>query len=87
MLIGIVGWIILGMIAGFIASKLVKLRGDDPRLGVLLGGAGGLIGGWLYSLFTGNAVTPFNLMSLFIAAVASIAALVSWHTWRRNSAH
>jgi uncharacterized membrane protein YeaQ/YmgE (transglycosylase-associated protein family) len=84
MLLGIVGWIVLGIIVGFIASKFVKLRGDDPRIG--MGGIGGLIGGWLYSIFSGNAVTPFNLTSLIFAAVAAGIALVAWHGWRWKSA-
>ena len=87
MLIGIIGWVVLGLLAGFIGSKFFDLRGDDPRLGIALGGAGALIGGWLYSLFSGSSVTPFNLASLMFAAIAAIAAVVAWYTWRRGSAY
>jgi len=52
MLMGVAGWIVLGIIAGFIASKVVSLRGDDPKLGISLGAVGGLIGGWAYSLIS-----------------------------------
>jgi uncharacterized membrane protein YeaQ/YmgE (transglycosylase-associated protein family) len=60
MLMGVIGWVVLGTIAGFIASKIVSLRGDDPRMGIGLGALGGLIGGWLYSLISGSAVTSIQ---------------------------
>ncbi|MGD0389549.1 MAG: GlsB/YeaQ/YmgE family stress response membrane protein [Tepidisphaeraceae bacterium] len=83
MLLGVAGWIVLGLIAGFIASKLVNLRGDDPKMGIYLAAAGALIGGWLYSLFSGSAVTGFNAKSLMFAAIAAVVALAVWHGWRR----
>jgi uncharacterized membrane protein YeaQ/YmgE (transglycosylase-associated protein family) len=49
MLMGVLGWAFLGFIAGFIASKLVNLRGDEPQIGIILGAVGGVIGGWLFS--------------------------------------
>ena len=87
MLIGILGWVILGLLAGFIGSKSVNLRGDDPRLGIVLGGAGALVGGWLYSLFSGSEVTPFNRVSLLVAGIVAIAVVVAWHSWRQTASH
>ncbi|HEX4056079.1 MAG TPA: GlsB/YeaQ/YmgE family stress response membrane protein [Tepidisphaeraceae bacterium] len=86
MFLGVVGWIVLGLIAGFIASKVVDLRGDDPRTGLCVGAIGALVGGWLYSLFSGHAVTTFNPISLLFAAMASVVALLVWHGWRWKSA-
>jgi len=87
MLLGVVSWIVLGLIVGFIATNIVNLRGDDPRLGVGMGAIGAVIGGWLYSLISGNAVAISNLKTLLFAAIAAVVALVSWHSWRRwNSA-
>ncbi len=86
MLIGVVGWVVLGVIAGFIASKVVSLRGDDPKMGIGAGAIGGLIGGWLYSLISGSAVTPFNPKSLFFAAIVAAVALVAFHGWRWKTA-
>ncbi|HUB24365.1 MAG TPA: hypothetical protein VL992_02970 [Tepidisphaeraceae bacterium] len=82
MLIGIAGWIVLGLVVGFIAAKIVNLRGDDPRMGIIIGGVGGAIGGFLFSHYTHTDVTSFNLTSLFYAAVAAAGALAIWHTWR-----
>jgi uncharacterized membrane protein YeaQ/YmgE (transglycosylase-associated protein family) len=86
MLMGVIGWVVLGTIAGFIASKVVSLRGDDPRMGIGLGAIGGLIGGWLYSLISGSAVIPFNPRSLLFAAVVAVVALVVFHAWRWKAA-
>jgi len=87
MLIGVVGWIVLGIIAGFIASKVASLRGDDPKMGISLAAAGGFIGGWLYSLFSGSAVTAFNPRSLMFAALAAVVVLVGFHAWRWKAAN
>jgi len=86
MLIGVIGWVVLGTIAGFIASKMVSLRGDDPRMGIGMGAFGGLVGGWLYSLISGSAVSYFNLRSLLFAAIAAVIALVAFHGWRWKTA-
>jgi len=82
MLVGVVGWIVLGTLLGFIASKIISLRGDDPRMGIAASAVGALIGGWLYSLFSGASVTPFNPKSLLFAAIAAGFVLVAFHSWR-----
>jgi uncharacterized membrane protein YeaQ/YmgE (transglycosylase-associated protein family) len=86
MIVGITGWIVLGLIAGFIASKFVNLRGDDPGLGIGLGAVGAVIGGWLYTATSGVAVSYFNTLSLFFAGVGAAVSLVSWHLVRRRYA-
>jgi uncharacterized membrane protein YeaQ/YmgE (transglycosylase-associated protein family) len=82
MLMGVGGWIVLGIIIGFVATKVVSLRGDDPRMGIAASAVGALIGGWLYSLLSGTPVTSFNPKSLLFAAVAAVAVLVAFHSWR-----
>ena len=86
MLMGVAGWIILGIIAGFIASKVVSLRGDDPKMGISLAAFGALMGGWLYSLISGSTVTSFNPRSLMFAAIAAGAVLLAFHAWRWKTA-
>jgi uncharacterized membrane protein YeaQ/YmgE (transglycosylase-associated protein family) len=86
MLIGVVGWLVLGVIAGIIANQVVDLRGDDPKMGICVAAIGALIGGWLYSMLSGNAVTSFNPRSLLFAAIAAVVALVVFHSWRRKAA-
>jgi len=79
------GWIALGLIVGFIASKSLYLGGDDPKMGIVMAGAAGLVGGWLYSLCSGAAVTGYNGHSLMFAGLAAIATLIVWHAMRRHS--
>jgi uncharacterized membrane protein YeaQ/YmgE (transglycosylase-associated protein family) len=85
MFLGTFGWIILGLIIGFIASKSLNIGSDDPKIGICLAGAAGLIGGWLYSLFSGAEVTGYNGRSLMFAGMAAIVALGIWHAMRRHS--
>jgi len=47
----ILAWILLGLLAGFIASKLVNRSGEGPLLDILLGMVGSIIGGWLFNAF------------------------------------
>ena len=82
MLMGVVGWIVLGIVTGFIASKVVGLRGDDPRMGIAASAFGGLFGGCFYRMFSTSPVTPFNPTSLLFAAIAAVIVLVAFHSWR-----
>jgi uncharacterized membrane protein YeaQ/YmgE (transglycosylase-associated protein family) len=85
MFLGTMGWILLGLIVGFIASKSLNLGDDDPKMGIAVAGGAGLVGGWLYSLFSGAEVTGYNGHSLLFAGLAAIAALIAWHTIRHHS--
>ena len=76
-------WIVLGLVAGFIASKLVNRRGEGILLDVLLGVVGALIGGWLFHLFGAAGVSGLNLYSMFVAVTGSVIFLVAYHAIRR----
>jgi uncharacterized membrane protein YeaQ/YmgE (transglycosylase-associated protein family) len=84
MLIGIIGWLLVGLIAGFIASKLVNLHGDEPGFGIAVASGAAVAGGWLFSAISGGPVRPFNLWSLVIAAWVAIIAVTVWHAVRRR---
>jgi uncharacterized membrane protein YeaQ/YmgE (transglycosylase-associated protein family) len=79
----IIGWIVLGLIAGFIASKIVYKSGSGFFLNIALGIVGGVVGGWLFGLFGGIGVTGFNLWSMFVAVIGAVAVLVAYHLIRR----
>ena len=76
-------WIILGLIAGFVGSKIVNKKGEGLILDIILGIVGAIVGGWLFSLFGGSGVTGLNLYSLAVAVVGSIVVLVVYHAVRR----
>ena len=78
-MMSIIGWIILGLIAGFIASKIVNKVGQGFWLDIALGIIGALVGGFLFESFGGTGVTGFNLYSMFVAVVGAIVVLVVYH--------
>jgi uncharacterized membrane protein YeaQ/YmgE (transglycosylase-associated protein family) len=76
-------WIILGLVAGFIGSKLVNKRGDGLVLDLLLGIVGAIVGGWLFNTFGAAGVTGLNLYSLLVAVIGAIVVLIVYHAIRR----
>jgi uncharacterized membrane protein YeaQ/YmgE (transglycosylase-associated protein family) len=75
----IIAWIVLGLIAGLIASKIVNKRGEGVILDILLGIVGALVGGWLFRAFGMHGVTGLNLYSLVVAVAGAIVFLVIYH--------
>jgi uncharacterized membrane protein YeaQ/YmgE (transglycosylase-associated protein family) len=75
----IIAWIILGLIAGFIASQIVNQRGAGVLLDIVLGIIGAIVGGWLFSVFGAHEVTGLNLYSLVVAVVGAIVVLLIYH--------
>ena len=75
----IIGWILLGLIAGFIGSKIVNKTGEGVILDIVLGIVGGVVGGFLFSLIGAQGVTGFNLYSMFVAVIGAIVVLVIYH--------
>ena len=76
-------WIVLGLIAGFIGSKIVNKQGEGMFLDIILGIVGAVVGGWLFNAFGASGVTGVNLYSLMVAVVGSILFLVVYHALRR----
>ncbi|HXS21023.1 MAG TPA: GlsB/YeaQ/YmgE family stress response membrane protein [Steroidobacteraceae bacterium] len=74
-----IAWIVLGLIAGFIASKIINKTGEGLIRDILLGIVGAVIGGWLFRTFGMPGVTGFNLYSLAVAVVGAIVFLVVYH--------
>jgi len=75
-------WIVLGLIAGFIASKIVNKSGSGILMDILLGVVGALVGGWLFNTFGGTGVTGLNLYSMLVAVVGAVLVLVIYHAIR-----
>jgi uncharacterized membrane protein YeaQ/YmgE (transglycosylase-associated protein family) len=82
----IIGWIVLGLIAGFIGSKIVNREGSGIILDIVIGVIGALVGGWLFELFGKAGVTGFNLYSMLVAIVGAVVLLVIYHLIRRVAA-
>lgn len=73
---GIIAWIILGGLAGWVASMI---QGADEHMGVfaniIIGIVGAFIGGFVFSLFGGEGVTGFNVYSFLVALVGAVIVL------------
>jgi len=73
---GILTWIILGGIAGWIASKIMSTDKDQGIIGnIVVGIIGGILGGFIMSLLGGSDVNGFNLYSLLVAVGGACLAL------------
>ena len=87
MIMNLIVWIVLGLVAGFIASKLVNHRGEGLGLDILLGVVGAVVGGWIFRLAGSVGVTGLNFWSVLVAVIGAVAVLMAWHGIRRSIAH
>jgi len=86
MITSLIGWIVLGLIAGYIASRLVNHRGEGIIMDVALGIVGAVAGGWIFRMFGSTGVTGFDVWSLFIAIIGAVVFLLVWHLVRGSAA-
>lgn len=75
----ILAWIVLGLIAGFIASKLVTRSGGSLVVDLLLGVVGAFVGGFLFTRFGAAGVTGFNIYSILVATIGAVVVLFIYH--------
>jgi len=80
----IIAWLVLGLIAGFIASKLVNKSGEGLILDIVLGIVGALVGGFLFSVLGAAPVTGVNIYSIFVAVIGAIVVLFVYHALVRR---
>jgi uncharacterized membrane protein YeaQ/YmgE (transglycosylase-associated protein family) len=78
-------WIVLGLLAGFVASKLVNKTGEGMLMDILLGIVGAVVGGWLFNRFGMPGVTGLNVYSLLVAVIGAAIFLVVYHALSRRS--
>jgi uncharacterized membrane protein YeaQ/YmgE (transglycosylase-associated protein family) len=80
-----IAWIVLGLIAGFIASKLVNKTGEGMLMDIVLGIVGAVVGGWLFNAFGMSGVSGLNLYSLLVAVIGAAVFLIVYHALTRRS--
>jgi len=81
----IIAWIVLGLIAGFIASKLVNKTGEGMLMDIILGIVGAVVGGWLFHTFGMPGVTGLNLYSILVAVIGAAVFLIIYHVLTRRT--
>jgi uncharacterized membrane protein YeaQ/YmgE (transglycosylase-associated protein family) len=77
---GVISWIILGLIAGFIGSKIVDKQGQGFWLNIALGIVGAIVGGALFDLLGASGVTGLNIYSMIVAIIGSVVVLLIYNT-------
>lgn len=87
MVMGAIGWIVSGLIVGYIANTLVNKRGEGLAFDLLLGGVGAVIGGWIFNAAGTAGSTGINLWSAPVAVFGAVVLLAVWHAVRRSACH
>jgi uncharacterized membrane protein YeaQ/YmgE (transglycosylase-associated protein family) len=80
----IIGWLVLGLISGYIASKIVNRAGEGMVLDIVLGIVGAFVGGWLFNAIGHTGVTGFNLYSMFVSVIGAVVVLLVYHALFRR---
>ena len=62
----ILAWIVLGLISGFVASKIVNKTGEGVLIDIVLGIVGAIVGGWIFAAIGHSGVTGVNLYSVHL---------------------
>jgi uncharacterized membrane protein YeaQ/YmgE (transglycosylase-associated protein family) len=75
----VLAWIVLGLISGFIASKIVNKSGSGTLMDIVLGIVGAVVGGWLFDTIGHVGVTGLNLYSILVAVVGAVVVLIIYH--------
>jgi uncharacterized membrane protein YeaQ/YmgE (transglycosylase-associated protein family) len=76
---GIIAWLVIGLIAGFIASKIVNHTGSGIVMDIVLGIVGAFVGGFIFNFFGHSGVTGFNIYSMLVATLGAIVVLFIFH--------
>jgi uncharacterized membrane protein YeaQ/YmgE (transglycosylase-associated protein family) len=79
----ILAWVVLGIVAGFVASKIVNKSGEGLIRDLVLGIVGAIVGGWIMERFGEAGVSGLNLYSFVVAILGAIVVLVVFHAIRR----
>ena len=82
----ILAWLVVGLIAGFLASKVINKTGEGVVLDIVLGVVGAICGGFLFNQFGHSGVTGINLYSILVAFVGSVVILAIYHLVFRRRA-
>jgi uncharacterized membrane protein YeaQ/YmgE (transglycosylase-associated protein family) len=80
----LLAWIVLGLIAGFLGSKIVNKTGEGLIADIILGIVGAVVGGWLFNRFGAAGITGLNLYSILVAVIGAVVVLVAYHAIRRT---
>ncbi|HEX7759054.1 MAG TPA: GlsB/YeaQ/YmgE family stress response membrane protein [Caulobacteraceae bacterium] len=75
----ILAWLVVGLVAGFIASKLINKRGEGLIMDIVLGVVGAFVGGFIFNFFGHSGPTGINLYSIFVAVIGAVVVFLAYH--------
>ena len=84
-ILAVVEWVVVGLVVGLIASRVVNLHGDDPKLGIFSAVGGAVVAAALYTFFSGAGTGAWVPWALACAALGAAAAAVAWYAVRSRS--
>ncbi len=84
--LGIIAWVVVGLIAGFLGSKIVNKRGEGIMVDIILGLIGSVVGGFLFHLLGIHRNGSF-ILSIVVATIGAVIVLVIYHKLIRSSSH
>lgn len=87
MVMGVIGWIVLGLTVGYIFNTFTKKRGEGLQFDILLSIFGAVMGGWIFNAAAASAAAEFNQWSLLVALAGAVVFLAIWHAIRRSASH
>jgi uncharacterized membrane protein YeaQ/YmgE (transglycosylase-associated protein family) len=82
----ILAWLVVGLIAGFLASKVVNRAGSGIVMDIVLGVVGAFVGGFIFNYFGHSSPTGINIYSIFVAFVGAVVVLFIYHAVTRTRA-
>jgi uncharacterized membrane protein YeaQ/YmgE (transglycosylase-associated protein family) len=81
---GVIAWILVGLIGGYLASRMVNKTGEGLVRDIILGIVGGIVGGVIFRVLGGHGVTGFNLWSILVAFIGGVVVLLIYHAMFRQ---
>ena len=78
-------WLVAGLVVGFVANKVVNLRGDDPKIGLGAAVGGALLAGVLFAVIGDTGTEAWSWWGFTLAALGATAGAVAWHAVRSRS--
>lgn len=79
MVMSVISWLVLGLVAGFLASMVMNKRGEGVGLDIVLGMVGAVVGGWVFRALGSVGVTGLNIWSILVAVVGAVVVLGVFH--------
>ena len=82
----ILAWLVVGLIAGFLASKVINKTGEGLVMDIVLGIVGAIVGGFLFNMMGMSGGTGINIYSIFVAFIGAVVVLLIYHMVFRRRA-